>query len=77
MSEIIRTLEKMKRCLGTYEINILRYADDAVLFAECQDDLERVFSTFVGLKLNKRICTEKKTKCVSITKKNTWMQVGC
>ena len=52
-----------------YKINILCYADDAVLIAESEDDLQRILQAFnkQAAKLNMQISINK-TKCMTIAK---------
>lgn len=70
MNEIIRTLVKMNGYrMGAHKINILCYADDAVLFAECEDDLQRLlFQFYTASKRKNMEISINKTKCMTIAK---------
>lgn len=51
--------------METHKISILCYADDAVLFAESENDLQRILQAF-NKQLNMKVSN--KTKCMTIAK---------
>ena len=70
MNEIIkevRTKDGYK--MGRKDLNIIRYADDVVLMADNEDDLQRLlYSFYLGCqKYNMKISLEK-TKSMTISK---------
>lgn len=70
MDEIIRNVRLLKGySMGDQEITILCYADDAVLVAENEDDLQRLLHRFncTAKSLNMTISTQK-TKCMTTSK---------
>ncbi|XP_056633527.1 uncharacterized protein LOC130443087 [Diorhabda sublineata] len=71
MDQLVETVKNLGLGyrMGTYKINILCYADDAVLIAESEDDLQRMLHAFSKLaeNLNMEISTSK-TKCMTIAK---------
>lgn len=70
MDEVIKKVKLSRGYrLGDKEVKILCYADDAVLFAENEDDLQRLLHTFnvTGKQYNMTI-SAKKTKCITTAK---------
>lgn len=71
MDQVIKTVKNtgLGYRMGMHKVNILCYADDAVLIAESEDDLQRMLQAFnrQAEKLNMQISTNK-TKCMTITK---------
>lgn len=70
MDEVIRSVRTLKGYrMGNREIAILCYADDAVLVAESEDDLQRLLHRFncIAKSFNMIISTQK-TKCMTTSK---------
>ena len=70
MDEILKQVHKLKGYkMGSKEVKILCYADDAVLVAESEDDLQRLLYQFnkAAKKLNMVISTAK-TKSMTTSK---------
>lgn len=71
MDELIKAVKStgLGYRMGTQKINILCYADDAVIIAETEDDLQRMLQAFhkQAGKLNMKISIQK-TKCMTIAK---------
>lgn len=55
--------------MGTHKISLLCYTDDAVLFAESEDDLQKILQAFNNQAeiLNMKVSTDE-TKCMTIAK---------
>lgn len=70
MKHILNNLSNKKGYyFGSYNINSICYADDTVLIAESEDDLQRLLFQFYKTcqSFNMRISTQK-TKCITISK---------
>lgn len=70
MKHILNNLSNKKGYyFGSYNINSICYADDTVLIAENEDDLQRLLFQFYKTcqSFNMRISTQK-TKCITISK---------
>lgn len=44
-----KVIAKLKSVPGYHVLNILRYADDTILVAKTQDDLQQLLRTFVSI----------------------------
>ena len=67
---ILRDLNDIKGCIvGGYNLNNLRYADDAVLIAGSESQLQELLNTVVDASLHRGISVNiKKTQCMVISK---------
>ena len=67
---ILRDLNNIKGCIvGGYNLNNVRYADDAVLIAGSESELQELLNTVVDASLHRGLSINiKKTQCMVISK---------